>query len=75
MTRYTKAQNADRARTLDIDDARYLNAAAVAEMLDVHAETIARWRRDPWKEFPRPVRIGRAPMWRLSDLSEWVERR
>lgn len=48
----------------------------VAERLGVHAQTIARWRRDRRVGFPAPVRLGpRQVRWTPELIEAWLKER
>lgn len=48
-----------------------IDAAMLAEKLDVHEVTIRKWQRNG--KIPAPVRIGRAVKWRLAVIDAWIQ--
>lgn len=47
-----------------------IDAAALAEKLNVHQVTIRKWQTSG--KIPAPVRIGRAVKWRLTEIEAWI---
>jgi prophage regulatory protein len=47
-----------------------VDVEAAARMLDISARSI--WRFVEQGHFPKPLRLGRATRWRLSDLEEFI---
>jgi hypothetical protein len=38
---------------------------------NVNVRTVDRWLADPTLNFPKPIFVGRAPLWDLAQLTEW----
>jgi hypothetical protein len=38
---------------------------------NVNVRTVDRWLADPALNFPRPIFVGRAPLWDLAELTQW----
>jgi predicted DNA-binding transcriptional regulator AlpA len=49
-----------------------LTAKAVAKMLSLSPRTVWRYRSSVAK-FPRPIKIGSAVRWHLSDIEKYIE--
>lgn len=55
---------------------RLYKKRAIAEIADVHEQTIPRWVREG--RFPKPIRtgkVGSAVRWRESDIVAWIAER
>lgn len=55
---------------------KLLSKRSVADILDVHPQTIMRLVRQ--RRFPQPLRtgdIGSAVRWRAADVAAWIEQR
>lgn len=52
----------------------YLNDRQIAARYGVHRTTPWRWAKDD-PSFPKPIKLGGATRWRLSDLEEWEAQR
>ena len=50
---------------------RLLRARYAAEIFGISLRTWQMWSSAG--RIPRPIRIGRAPMWRLDELRDWVD--
>jgi predicted DNA-binding transcriptional regulator AlpA len=51
---------------------RKLRKSAVAERYGgVNTRTIDRWLLDPALKFPKPIYIGRSPLWDEAELEAW----
>lgn len=48
---------------------QYLSDKSLAKRFSVCRTTIWRWSREG--EFPKPVKLGGATRWRLSDVEAW----
>jgi hypothetical protein len=48
-----------------------LTASDAAEVLYVSPKTLERWRLEGFG--PRWIRVGRKPLYRLSDLIDWID--
>jgi len=48
-----------------------LTALMAAEVLHVSPKTLERWRLEGFG--PRWIRVGRKPLYRLSDLIDWLD--
>jgi hypothetical protein len=48
-----------------------LTASDAAEVLYVSPKTLERWRLEGFG--PRWIRVGRKPLYRLSDLIDWLD--
>jgi predicted DNA-binding transcriptional regulator AlpA len=45
----------------------------VLDYLRISSPTLIRWSRRA--QFPRPIRMGRAPVWRKADILAWLASR
>lgn len=66
----------DDQKDLNMPNEKLLSKRAVADILDVHPQTIMRLVREG--KFPSPLRtgdIGSAVRWRSSDVTGWIEQR
>ena len=61
---------------LDRNPSRRIPANVVRDLCGgVSDMTLCRWLRDPAKDFPRPVYIGRRRFWKESEILAWLESR
>jgi hypothetical protein len=55
---------------------RKLRKAEVAERYgNVTPRTVDRWLLDPALQFPRPLYVGRQPLWDADELTAWERAR
>jgi excisionase family DNA binding protein len=47
-----------------------LSAKALADLLDVDAKTVRRWREEG--RLPEPIQIGGVIRWRAEDIDDWL---
>jgi predicted DNA-binding transcriptional regulator AlpA len=57
------------------DQQTYLPAADVRGRYGVSDMSLWRWSRDEALGFPKPLRINRRRLWKLSELEEWEAER
>lgn len=51
-----------------------ITAHTVRQMCgDVSDMTLHRWMKDPEKNFPRPIYIGKRRYWRQAEIIAWLE--
>jgi predicted DNA-binding transcriptional regulator AlpA len=55
--------------------AQKLRKRQVAKKYDCNPRTIERWTNDPQLNFPKPIYIGRSPLWDLEELEAWDKTR
>jgi hypothetical protein len=46
-------------------------AEVAARYGGVNVRTISRWTADARLDFPKPLRVGRRPLWDLTELETW----
>jgi len=54
---------------------RLLTSELVAKRYGRSTMALWRWRHSPTLNFPQPVKIGRIPYWRLSEIVAWEQKR
>jgi predicted DNA-binding transcriptional regulator AlpA len=60
-----------KVRTIQVDPAVTYGCQALAELLGVTPRSIS--RRVARKQLPKPVKVGRDPLWPGKVLAEWLE--
>lgn len=72
-TAIATAMAAQSAKTPESPHKR-ITARAVCEMCGgVSDMTIHRWLKDPEKDFPRPIYIGKRRYWREAEIVAWLD--
>jgi predicted DNA-binding transcriptional regulator AlpA len=72
-TEITPAMAAQSAQT-PLNPHKRITARTVCDMCGgVSDMTLHRWLKDPDKEFPRPIYIGKRRYWREADVIAWLD--
>ena len=55
--------------------AEYMSMTALLALFgnQLTARTIQRWMKDEEKEFPRPLRFGRKPLFKIEEVRQWAD--
>ena len=55
-----------------LPDQEWADRKWVASYLGVHRATVIRMEKSPTKNFPRPIRFGKSPVFNVEEVRQWA---